>query len=593
MALEKDRGIWLDAKIEHLATQGRFMDKITSGLLSEFSKEFGINELPEDKRFESFSTYLTVRRHYSEAFFDPTDLVIGNGNDTGFDALAIIVNNNLVSDIDTVRELAEINNYVEATFVFVQSERSSGFSTSKIGQFGFGVCDFFGEGKLVRNDDVKENSEIMNEIFRLSGKFKKGNPSCYLYYVTTGKWLGDNDLEVRAEAVVGDLRSTGNFSTVKFIPIGADQIQDLYNQTKNAIRREFLFPDRTILPDIANVQEAHIGVMAAQDFLKLITDEKGDIVKSLFYEQVRDWKGYNEINSEIRQTIKSENRDRFALMNNGITIVAKSLKTTGHKFAMENFQIVNGCQTSHVLHDNSDLLTAAVRIPVRIICTADEAVTEAIITATNSQTEIPTGQFFALRPFSKKLEQYFKTFDVEKRLYYERRSNQYDGLDYKSKIIVHDKLVRAVGAMFLGEPHRTTKNYRALEEQIGNTFFRQEDCMEPYYAAAFAAYKLEPLFKNKLPSKYKAGRYQILLAARLLIDNAPLSLGSKKTSKRCEEIIARLWQESEEILVRASQAIDEIVKKHWDRDFIRTQSITDNIFSHFGVKKGSGLTNEG
>ena len=433
----------------------------------------------------------------------------------------------------------------------------------------------------------------MNEIFRLSGKFNKGNPSCYLYYVTTGKWLDDNDLKVRAYSIVGDLKSTGNFNTVKFVPVGADQIQDLYNQTKNAIRRDFLFPDRTILPDIANVQEAHIGVMAAKDFLKLITDEKGDVVKSLFYEQVRDWKGYNQINGEIRTTLKSENRDRFALMNNGITIVAKSLKTTGHKFYMENFQIVNGCQTSHVLHDNSDLLTDAVRIPVRIICTVDEAVTESIITATNRQTEITSGQFFALRPFSKRLELYFKAFEGDKKLYYERRSHQYDGLELKTKIIAHDKLVRAVGAMFIGEPHRTTKNYRALEEQIGKAFFRQDDCLEPYYAAAYAAHKLEPLFKNRLPSKYKAGRYQILLATRLLLDSAPIPLNnSKKTSKRCEALMEKLWQDAEGILISASRVVDEIVKGNWDRDFIRIQPVTDNIFSHFGVKKGSSLTFE-
>lgn len=149
MALEKIDNLGLDARIEP-ATQGRYMDKITSGLLSEFSKEFGIEDLPEDKRFENFATYLTVRKHYSETSFNPTDLVIGDGNDTGFDAVAIIVNNNIINDIDILRELAEINNYVEATFVFVQSERSPSFSTSKIGQFGFGVCDFFGEGKLLR-----------------------------------------------------------------------------------------------------------------------------------------------------------------------------------------------------------------------------------------------------------------------------------------------------------------------------------------------------------------------------------------------------------------------------------------------------------
>lgn len=43
---------------------------------------------------------------------------------------------------------------------------------------------------------------------------------------------------------------------------------------------------------------------------------------------------------------------------------------------MTDFQVVNGCQTSHVLYENSALLSEAVRIPIRIICTQDEAVIE-------------------------------------------------------------------------------------------------------------------------------------------------------------------------------------------------------------------------
>jgi hypothetical protein len=439
------------------------------------------------------------------------------------------------------------------------------------------------------NDAVKAAAEIMEAIFGLSSKFKKGNPACYLYYVTTGKWNDDNDLKVRAATEVNDLKSTGNFRNVEFVPVGADQIQKLYNQTKNAIQREFMFPQRTVIQDIVNVKEAHLGYMIATEFLKLVCDENGEIMKNLFYENVRDWTGYNQINGEIRTTLESDNKDRFVLMNNGITIVAKSLQTTGHKFLMGDFQIVNGCQTSHVLRDNAGLLTDAVRIPVRIICTPDEAVMESIITATNRQTEVTPDQFFALKPFAKKLEEYFRTFEGDKQLYYERRTHQYDSQDIpKSRIVVHQNLVRAVGAMFLGEPHRTTRNYRELAEKVGKTFFAESDRTEPYYVAAFAAYKLEPLFRNKkMPAKYKAGRYHILLAARLLMDKSSLPpMGSNDVGKRCDAMIAKLWDKADDILLGAANIVNKVAGANWDRDHIRTQPITDGIFAHFGLKKG-------
>jgi hypothetical protein len=34
------------------------------------------------------------------------------------------------------------------------------------------------------------------------------------------------------------------------------------------------------------------------------------------------------------------------LMNNGVTIIARHLQPTGNRFHIEDFQIVNGCQTS-------------------------------------------------------------------------------------------------------------------------------------------------------------------------------------------------------------------------------------------------------
>ena len=120
------------------------MDRITKSLLDEFSREAQIAGLQEDKRFEHFAAYLAVGRHFSETF-DTHDVVTGEGADTGIDAVGIVVNGTLVNDEELVAELAEANGYLDVTFIFVQAERSASFDSSKIGQFGFGVVDFFSE----------------------------------------------------------------------------------------------------------------------------------------------------------------------------------------------------------------------------------------------------------------------------------------------------------------------------------------------------------------------------------------------------------------------------------------------------------------
>lgn len=548
------------------------MDKITAGMLKEFCENFDLAKEPEDSQFEHFATYLTVRKHYSETSFDPTELVTGSGGDTGIDGLAFVVNNALVTDIDQIQDLLDINKYLEVSFVFVQAKRSSAFKSSEVGQLGFGVTDFFGKGTLPRNEAVKNAADIMNELFSNSSKFTKGNPACYLYYVTTGRWQDDANLLARMAAVKDDLIATNNFSDVEIVAIGADQLHRLYHESRNSISREFTFENRTVIPDIANVEEAHLGYMSANDLLKLLCDEDGNIIESLFYENVRGYHGYNEINSQIRDTLSSDDPARFVLMNNGVTIIAKTLRLTGHKFTMTDFQVVNGCQTSHVLYENSALLSDAVRIPTRIICTQDEAVIESVITATNSQTEVKNDQFFALKGFAKKLEAYFNTFDRAEGVYYERRPHQYDSQNIeKTRVVAHQNLVRSFGGMFLQEPHRTTKTYRLLSAKVGKEMFCESDRLEPYYLAALALVKLEYLFRSKkIDSQMKPARFHILLAARLLMDATQFSkLNSNDLGKKCDAMIKRFQKDWESILLEAVKRVIKAAQGNLDRDYIR------------------------
>lgn len=531
---------------------------------------------------------MTVRRHFSEYTFDPSILVTGDGNDTGIDGIAVIVNNNLISDIDEINELLDTNGYLDVIFVFVQAERTSGFDGAKIGTFGFGVRDFFGAGTLVRNDNIKKIHAIMGEIFNNSGKFSKGNPSILMYYVTTGKWVDDSNLIARYTAEVGYLKETGDFRDATFIPVGADQVQKLYNQTQNAITREFLFERKTVIPSINKVNAAYLGFLPAKDFLKITADDDGNLIESLFYENVRGWEGYKGINSEMRSTLNSEESDRFVLMNNWITIVTKSLITTGDKFTMGDYQIVNGSQTSNVLYNNRGILTDSVKIPVRIIFTTDEAVAESVITATNRQTEIRSEQFFALKDFAKKLEAYFKSFELPYRLYYERRTHQYDSQSIeKTKIIVHRDLVRAVAAVFFEDPHRTSRGYKIMSDRVGKDMFLSTDRPEPYYVSGFALYKINEAFKSgKLDNSLKVARYQILLTLRLLIDatNIP-RMNSNDMERRCQAMMDRLWKEPDILLNQAADAFRAIVSGNMDRDYIHTQGVTNSILETFRPKK--------
>src|SRR5208282_5783675 len=103
---------------------------------------------------------------------------------------------------------------------------------------------------------------------------------------------------------------------------------------------------------------------------------------------------------------------------------------------------VNGCQTSYVLFENRDKIDEVV-VPVRLIASDDEDVIQSIVTATNQQTQLSREQLFAATEFPKRLEQFVQTYPGEQKLYYERRSRQYDRLPIdKGKVITQANMIR-------------------------------------------------------------------------------------------------------------------------------------------------------
>jgi hypothetical protein len=550
------------------------MDRITKSLLDEFSRDYGLSSLNEDDRFEHFASYVTVHRQYSETF-DTSEIVLGDKS-MGIDAIATIINGNLITDVDYFNELADEASYLDVTFIFVQADRGSTFETAKIGNFGFSVLDFFKDTPaLPRSKEIKEAAKLMTAIYDKSSKFKRGNPACRLYYVTTGKWMDDQALEARRANIVSDLMGLRVFREASLTPVGADMLQTLYNETKNSIHREFLFPNRTPIPEIEGVKEAYLGFVAAPTFLKIIEDEDGEIVKSIFYDNVRDWQGESpgHVNAEISQTVRSDHKDRFVLMNNGVTIIARNLQVTGHKCSIEDFQIVNGCQTSHVLVENEEDVDDTVMIPLRLISTQDEGVIESIIRATNRQTEVKKEQFFAVTEFSKQLERFFCAFPEENQLFYERRSRQYDSQQVeKTRVIVPQNVIRAFASMFLAEPHRTARSYSLLDAQVGETIFAEGHKLDPYYTSAFALYKLEYMFRNqKLDRGYRNARFQMLLAARLLYNRDQLPrMNSRDIEKYCAGLNTTLWDTSmaDRLFIRAAGAVHKAADGNLERDNI-------------------------
>lgn len=521
------------------------MDSVTAALMQDFVESHGLSDLPIAKQFEHFAAYSVVSSRYAEDF-DTSDLVVGDGQDLNVDAFAIKINGRLANDADYIDDVLGLNGYLDAEFVIVQAKSSSSFDGAAIIALGDNlVKEIFASTRgLPANDEVKRLIEIKERIFANASKLK-ANPVCRVYYVCTGNWTNDEYISLAIDRKRQELLDTNLFSDVTFEPIGARQLQSLYRATKTSISREIKFEKLVTLPTIDGVSASYLGVLPVQQFLKLLTDDNGDLTKSVFVDNVRDFQGDNPVNADIAKTITDGLFDQFVLRNNGITIVARNIKVTSSQFVLEDYQIVNGCQTSHVIFEHQKKITGDLYVPVKLIHTISDDVAQSVIKSTNKQTNVEENDLLALTQFQRDLEDFNHSISGDNKLFYERRAKQYansSGIE-KGRIVTIGNQLKCYAAMFLDSPHQASRYQGTLLKTVKDRVFQPSHKPEPYFLSALAAYRFE-IALRKLSNEERDIRpfkYFLLFAFRCAfeVDEFPQA-SSKKIGSYCKELEARL-----------------------------------------------------
>lgn len=291
------------------------------------------------------------------------------------------------------------------------------------------------------------------------------------------------------------------------------------------------------------VKQAYLGLVRCKDFLSLLTDSDDNMLTNIFEDNVRDFQGYNTVNTEIQDTLQNEDdQARFGILNNGITIVAKRITPTGDEIEVYDYQIVNGCQTSYVLFDNKEKLNDNSYVMLKLIEVTDDDVSDKVIYTTNRQTEVKSEAFIATKLFHKRLQDFYNSIDPMYRLYYERRSKQYDLNDNisKNKVITLTQQIQSYLAMFLNEPHSTHRYYGELLRAYDNKLFLDTDDYEPYFCSAYFSYYVDyQIIMGNLDKKYKRFKYHLICAMRTLISESSVVFGQ---ARKQQKICKKLWE---------------------------------------------------
>lgn len=390
------------------------MDRITQSMIEAFKEDLSVNIDDISLLFEYFSNYCVVNDVYGVNDFDVEDITTGK-NTQGIDGIAIIVNQKLINTTDDIDLLISYNQTISVKFVLIQTKGSSLFDNTEISNLLTYANLFFGDDdSIFHTPEMQKFIELKNYIFSKGSKLRK-NPELLLYFVTLGSWTDDTNLKATVSVGKEALRTTNLFSDIEFIPCGSAEIQALYRKTKAKLSATFKFEKRITMYSLNDDEVGYSGVLPFKEFKKLIIDDNGT-VKPVFEDNIRDYLGPNpDVNKSICKTIMSGNVNAFSMLNNGITVVASSISIPGDIATIEDYQIVNGCQTSNILIDNMELSDNIddLIIPIRIIATKNENLKNEITKATNSQTAIKKEQLEALSTFQKILKNIIKLIPIK------------------------------------------------------------------------------------------------------------------------------------------------------------------------------------
>jgi AIPR protein len=564
----------------------RIMHRIIKSHLESFVKSNGLEQLNESVQFEMFVNYSILSAKMIGAI-EIDSITTGEGDD-GTDGIAVLINEELViSDEDALTVFKSDRKNQDVEIVFIQSKRSESYDLGDFLKFKESINKFLTTEQYDANDDIQKNArDVFDVIINNVTKVRNGKPSFTARYVTTGLYQKPEAIEAAKNEYIKQLKELGYFSDIDFQFLGRDEITKLWVNTYSGVTSKLPMFSNAPLPSINGIEEAYLAVVKAKDFVnELLLNEDGNLRSNVFEENVRAFLGAeNTVNEAISETIKNKKTSsRFPVLNNGITIVSEDVRVQGSILHLQNYQIVNGCQTSNVLFENRNSLSDDLMVNLKIVETSNEDVFSELVRATNSQTQVDETQFISLRPIVKRVENYFNTYEGQDgRIYFERRDRQYIGKDVPSiRIFSVNIAAKSVCAMFLERPELSYRYPKRMYELFTDKMFSEDVKEIVFYTSCLTLYRLHLLVASAdIPQNMRKYKWHIILLVRAIIcGRSTAQINSKKIENECNKIIQVLLAKNSDSVKDPFNKAVKIIQSFPDvsDDKLKRQTIMDEM----------------
>jgi len=560
------------------------VNPVVQAQMKAFSNANSSLDFSQSDFFEVFSIYAISNGILTEDI-DPFKVHL-HDDAFGLDGISLTIQGELCLTSDEVSEALAVGKKHAVEFSLYQSKTTENASYGDMSKFFDAAFSFFDGTFLNPSEQLRDRMDAKDAVYNAA---LKRNPSLRLFYVTTGSALISDQIKKLIDATISRFNDLNIFDEVIFELIGAKELQTGYRSATNSNSAKIEILKPITLPEHPSVQQAFLGYVSADQLVNLITlpgSEDGNrrINRAVFFDNVRDYDDKSEINSGILEDLRNDGNLSFVFKNNGVTVVSKAVSRQGDSFELEDYQIINGCQTSNILFQAGENVSG-VHVPFRLIVSDDTDFISTVIVGTNRQNEVKEDQFWALTPFMKDLEEFSREQSNDQRIFIERRENQYrtEAVE-RTRIVKPSELIKAVAAMFLYQPNRAARDYRGVRKEFSKQLLQSDHSVKLYHAAAFASYKVDFFIRNRrVDRSWGIYKYYVLFLIGRQYAGKHIILDSnrKKQDKAADSIIELV--ESEDKLLSAftltSQVLDKLIDdanletREKVRDFIRSESV--------------------
>lgn len=419
--------------------------------------------------------------------------IVGKGLDGGCDSIYLFLNNLLITP-DVVEHISAPKDSI-LEMIIIQSKKTTSFGEDAVMKWKTISGNLLDLSKTTTDFMTRYNADVLEAFTtfrdtytrlitsRVKLKFK-------FYYATLASELHPNVIQ-QAEELKDTIKGLFPNAVVEVIFVDSDALFDMYNAViENRVNLKFA--DIQISPN----QKNYIALVDLKSYFNFIVNDEGDVRKSFFDSNVRDYQGKNNVNSSISETLHRADDNDFWWLNNGVTVLASEATLVNNReLQIVNPEIVNGLQTSMEIYnyfsENREALESEKRsILLRIIVPDNEESRDQIIFATNNQTNIPKATLRVTDPIHLQIEMYFKS----RGLFYDRRKNYYKNQGRKpAEIVGVSFLAQCLITIFLKKPDYARARPSTLlnDEKTYNELYEKNNDLEVFYRVALLGKKIQ------------------------------------------------------------------------------------------------------